>query len=325
MILPGLRGRTKDNSGQSSWIDFQVISNLFFSYSELDADQKEFIKELGLSSIYSPVFWQESSNSSESDALMQAHSKIRNVVQNFPALINALSLTEEKYGELNSGSGIVDRISIIIPDESHKNIKSDHFANLLISIQSLYDVICSIEQIDSSSLSILSLDSGSDKVIVFGGLGQAIEKLKELMIEIWDRIALGGFGRRQAELNFLGKSLSLVPQIEALVDQKIIDPEDGERLKRKLFDSSRFVVETGAITIEQEERQLPSVRQISHLSQALLTGPDQNDAEPPTQNGGSAQDRDIEKENAELRRKVAELEKGRETSGAARPKKTTKG
>ena len=121
----------------------------------------------------------------------------------------------------------------------------------------------------------MALDSGSDKVVMFEGLGDGLRALGEFIFEIWDRIAIGGLGKRHAQLNMIGKSLDLVQKVTDLENGGSIGPEQAEIYRRTLLLSTETIATVGAITAIQEEQRLPHVRALTLESRRLLAPPEE--------------------------------------------------
>lgn len=135
------------------------------------------------------------------------------------------------------------------------------------------------EGVDLEELTILALDSGSPKLTVFGGNGKGIKAIHELLIEFWDRVAVGGFGKKQANLKLFAEHLDSIDKIGDLEKSGKISKVEAESLKRALVRAVGDVASVGAITTEQEgvfSREFPS---IAYSQQRLLAAPKLSDLE----------------------------------------------
>lgn len=140
-------------------------------------------------------------------------------------------------------------------------------------IQKLYEISCIIEDVDPEELLILALDSGSPKVNIFGGNGKGIKALHELIIEFWDRVAVGGFGKRQANLKLFAEHLNSIDKIGEMEQAGRVSKVEAASLKRALVRAIGDVSSAGAITADQESDLTHGIQYIMHGQQKLLSPP----------------------------------------------------
>jgi hypothetical protein len=88
-------------------------------------------------------------------------------------------------------------------------------------ISLLYEVVSQVEQvekeeIEDSELIVLGCDSGSDKAFDFLGLAEVIGSLKDLILELWDRIIFYKEKKLSAKMELIANSLPIHERISVL-------------------------------------------------------------------------------------------------------------
>jgi hypothetical protein len=105
-------------------------------------------------------------------------------------------------------------------------------ANVLESINHLYTACALMNNESPSTLSVISCDSGSDKSFDFLGLAKIIECVERIISTLWDRVIFFREHQFEERLDLINKSLPIIEHIHKLEEQKQIDPELAEILRR---------------------------------------------------------------------------------------------
>lgn len=79
-------------------------------------------------------------------------------------------------------------LTVILPEDNNLTSTPERLIFVLDSVRSFYEVLSEVQGSHNNELSILAIDSGSDKSFDFLGTSKIIESVKELIIGLWDRV-----------------------------------------------------------------------------------------------------------------------------------------
>ena len=143
------------------------------------------------------------------------------------------------------------------------------------SIQAFYEV-CAIKLRQlPEGLSVISLDSGSDKLIDFLGVDKIIDCVRETLSELYHITLFHKERKATVSIDVLRQSLTAIKEMQELVEQDIITQEDCARVSHKLLTSAEGFIRTGAITPEMQEHAYHNPRLIMAPEPKLLSAPTQ--------------------------------------------------
>ena len=161
-------------------------------------------------------------------------------------------------------------LTVILP-ENHREISSpERLIKALDSIQLFYNVFAKLEDVDSSELSIAAIDSGSDKSFDFLGAAQLMSSVKELIIELWDRIVFYRERKLHEKLDLVAKSLPILERINALEKEDKMGKEQCELLRRAIIDGANKFISSGAIIPEFQKNNYHNPRELMAPEAKLL-------------------------------------------------------
>jgi hypothetical protein len=94
----------------------------------------------------------------------------------------------ESSGQDKSTEIKTSKVTLLIREESSPTLTVEQLSAILTAVRQLNDAIAKIYQFENNAFVVGSIESGSDKSIDLIGAAGAAAKLKELILESWDRI-----------------------------------------------------------------------------------------------------------------------------------------
>jgi hypothetical protein len=126
----------------------------------------------------------------------------------------------------------------------------------------------------NNNLSVVACDSGSDKCIDFMGIAKSMHEVKDIILQVWDRVVFHRENKIGKQLDNLTKALPILEKLNAMEKEGALGPEKAELLRRKLSEGVLGFVEAGAIITEINTRATLEPRKIMAPERKLLVGPD---------------------------------------------------
>ncbi len=163
-------------------------------------------------------------------------------------------------------------LTLLLSDDDD-SLKLTELVKSAQDIERLYDSIVTIHKYPKSVLIVKSIDSGSEKSLDLVGVATAIAKLKDLLLESWDRIRFAKSQKINASLVTMSNGLSVLTDIEKAISSKSVSKEQGEKLKKDILKSVDSLFSNGAyisemITVPMKVQQLLPSRQPAMLTYA---------------------------------------------------------
>jgi len=202
----------------------------------------------------------------------------------------------------NEGERSQDVLTVLLSEDNFNRSSPKRIAVLMEGISLLYEVVSQVEQvekeeIEDSELIVLGCDSGSDKAFDFLGLAEVIGSLKDLILELWDRIIFYKEKKLSAKMELIANSLPIHERISVLQSSNLVPPETAEILRRNLNMGISSFLECGAIIPEMDHRSVFSPRQLMSPDRKLLT-PVSNDIEDRVDPGNQLGNEEISSESS---------------------------
>jgi hypothetical protein len=179
-------------------------------------------------------------------------------------------------------------LTVILIEDRGQASKPERLIEVIESVVELYSVFVAKGALPPDTLSVIGCDSGSDKSFDFLGLPDAIKGIKELILEVWDRVVFHRQTQTEQNLNVALRSLTVVEEITRLQNQGSLDPEDAERLRHKAVSAASQLLNCGVLIPEIERHTKFNPRVLMTPQPRLITGvidaPLMNDPEVIGQN-----------------------------------------
>ena len=135
---------------------------------------------------------------------------------------------------------------LILPEEGGKFSSPQRLSASIDSVCILYEAFAELNVQSSTDLVVKSCDSGLDKVFEFQGLPAIIDKVKELLLDLWDNVIYYREKRFAERLDLTAKHLPILTDIAALEEKNQLQKERGELLRRKFTSGATKFFETGS-------------------------------------------------------------------------------
>jgi hypothetical protein len=138
------------------------------------------------------------------------------------------------------------------------------------SIVLLYEAFGELSVQSSTDLVIKSLDSGVDKMLEFQGLPDLVDRVKELLLDLWDNVIYYREKRFAERLDLASKNLPILAEIAGLEEKSQLQPERAELLRRKFTQGANKFFETGSSIPEMNKFSNYVPRQLLSPKETLL-------------------------------------------------------
>lgn len=156
-----------------------------------------------------------------------------------------------------------DILTVELRPPSDTNPTVNTIAAILKLANEIYsDVAKLMGDKDAGNLVGLYASSGSDFRFDFKGLGGPIKEIKNLLVELWQRI------RHRKSEDLVAKNMAIISSLETLEelkrkrDKKVIPDEDADKLAHKIFDASLKLFKKGGLIREIQPEELVSNRKL---------------------------------------------------------------
>jgi hypothetical protein len=159
---------------------------------------------------------------------------------------------------------------LILPEEGGKFSSPQRLASAIESISILYEAFAELNVQSSTDLVVKSCDSGLDKVFEFQGLPDIIDKVKELLLDLWDNVIYYRERRFAERLELAAKHLPILAEITGLEQKNQIQKERAELLRRKFTSGASKFFETGSSIPEMAQHSSYVPRNLLSPKETLL-------------------------------------------------------
>jgi hypothetical protein len=155
-------------------------------------------------------------------------------------------------------------------------------ANVLEGINDLYTACALMNNESPSTLSVIGLDSGSDKSFDFLGLAKIVECVERLIGTIWEKVFFFREHQFEERLELVAQSLPIIAQIKKMEENKEIEPEMAKILTRNIVEGTNKFVESGAAIPKIEDTSEYNPRTVLSPVQKLLVAAPDGDTDEST-------------------------------------------
>ena len=159
---------------------------------------------------------------------------------------------------------------LILPEEGGKSSSPLRLTAAIESIAILYEGFAELGVHSTTDLVVKSCDSGVDKVFEFQGLPALIEKVKELLLDLWDNVIYYREKKFSERLELTAKHLPILAEIAALEGKNQLQKERAELLRRKFTTGATKFFETGSSIPEMMRHANYVPRQLLSPKETLL-------------------------------------------------------
>jgi hypothetical protein len=172
--------------------------------------------------------------------------------------------------EVYAGGVRPGHLTLILPEDGNKFSSPLRVTQAIESIAILYEAFAELGVHSTTDLVVKSCDSGQDKVFEFQGLVDLIEKVKELLLDLWDNVIYYREKRFAERLDLTAKHLPILAEIAALEEKNQLQKERAELLRRKFTTGATKFFETGSSIPEMTRHSNYVPRQLLSPKETLL-------------------------------------------------------
>jgi hypothetical protein len=176
----------------------------------------------------------------------------------------------EMQAEIYAAGARPGHLLLILPEEGGKFSSPLRVSSAIESVAILYEAFAELNMQSTTDLVIRACDSGVDKVFEFHGLTDLIEKVKELLLDLWDNVIYYREKKFSERLDLTAKNLPVLAEITALEEKNQLQKERAELLRRKFTAGATKFFETGASIPEMNKFSNYVPRQLLSPKETLL-------------------------------------------------------
>lgn len=252
---------------------------LFLNYSLRTANyskpELQILEIMGLSKIRDPDWWQDLSKLDQ-PSIFNVRRAFLFTVAYLPSLSLMLKRdfvdSNEEQSENLASQGMA-LLSIVLVEDEGQRSTPDRLILALQAITEMYQAIATMEGESHSDLSVVAIDSGSDKSFDFLGLAKVMAIVKDTLLAIWDRRVFHRHLHVSMCTQTIAESLPIIERIHQLKESGALSPEQAELLKRQMVNGSSKLLEVGAVSPEMESQTGSSPRALMRPEPKLLAAP----------------------------------------------------
>ena len=182
--------------------------------------------------------------------------KLRMFLENLPALVDLLKQDNVFYSSTNANLKEEtpykgrELLTIILPENQGNTSHPERLIKALEAINILYKQFDILNDTNDTSISVVAIDSGSDKSFDFVGVAKLMQEIKEFIISLWERVVFYRERQMSERLDLITKSLPILERISEMQASTKISPEQAELLKRNIISAAGKFISAGAIIPE---------------------------------------------------------------------------
>lgn len=184
--------------------------------------------------------------------------------------LKSIKGTDEKAKTKYRGMGV---LSVTVFEQGDLFSSPARLANVLESIDLFYTSCALMSDQSPNTLSVIACDSGSDKSFDFLGIAKLMECVTKIIESLWDRVIFYKEHQFEERLDLITKALPIIVQINKLEEEKQMEPERAEILRRNIFEASNKFIQSGATIPQIESKSHYDARSLMSPVQKLLASP----------------------------------------------------
>jgi hypothetical protein len=265
----------RDLTRQSGEVEMSEILTAYqkflMTYSGFAATEKQLMKQLEVAEYASAEWWSVviaaaggSAKSPDAAATIGRPAfRLRFLMDYIPSVIGLLK-TDSVAGP-PAGS-----LVLVLPEEHGKFSSPARIISALESVASLYEAVAELSGQSSTDLVVVGCDSGRDKLFEFQGTPDLIDKLKELLLDVWDNAIYYREKKFTERQELISKNLPILVHIAGLEEKKQLQPERAELLRRKFVAGASKFFETGASIPDMDKFATYQPRELLSAKETLL-------------------------------------------------------
>lgn len=261
---------------------FEVAQDYSNWYRSFNDNEKKILDIFKLDGLENPNFWAQITNAerkSRIDSMYEYYQNLGFMMKQLDPIIDLFKqdgiVYKENfnYGFVSSSNQENSEVLTIILPERENNLSSnpERLIKILNSINLFYKTCSILLGHEEEDLSVITIDSGSDKSFDFLGAAKVITELKELIIGLWDRVVFFREKKLHERMDLIEKSIPLIDTINNYEKEGKVSREQAEILRRNIFNGVNDFLAAGAILPEFSQHNNYNPRQLMSPEPKLLT------------------------------------------------------
>lgn len=175
--------------------------------------------------------------------------------------------------QLEKRYGTKQVLTVVIIEEARQFSSPERLSKMLSSVDTLYEVCATLEGSTGEKLSVVACDSGEDKSFDFVGAAPAIDRLKQLVLNLWNRVVFHRNEQLSRRLDMVSHNLPILREIDEAEEDGTLGPEQSELMRRRVLDGTKRFLESGAIIPEIEQHTQHDPRSLMRPATKMLVSP----------------------------------------------------
>lgn len=161
-------------------------------------------------------------------------------------------------------------LMLVLPDEGERASTPRRLVEAIGSIEVLYAAHARLAGRPADGLTIVSCDSGGDKVFEFAGLPDVIASVKDAIVTVWQRVVFYQDEAPESRIARIAETLPVLGRIAALAADRTLISSEAEALRKSVVKGVTRFLETGALIPEIERMTRFEPRIILQPKESLL-------------------------------------------------------
>ena len=190
-------------------------------------------------------------------------------------------LEEEKVGRVEPTDSILE---VQLTDYEGYGIEPERLSAAFSTLSELQMNVTRLLGVTDHRLMVKYLDSGSDVKIGLEGVKEAIDAVRDLLLQFWDRVRFRGQDTFEKDIEALSRGLEFLAKTKDAVESGAITAEEAGNLKARVFKGVNELVGLGVtLPLQGETAAEERKRLIERRSTKLLTAGDEAVGQQPAQ------------------------------------------
>lgn len=298
-IVHNLFDRQEDINAETLMSSYMMFMENYRNFGE---PELELLKIFHLEGIEDSILWANviSKDSKEARSILRDYySPVYYLRKFLPDVVNLLkqhniAYETEKNSHITHTLSVIEGkelLTIILPETDLSASNPDRLIIMLQSVELLYKSFSILQSYSSEDLSVVAIDSGSDKSFDFLGNAKIISSIKDFFFGLYDRIIFHKEKKLDQRIELISKTLPIIEEVNRLENEGSISPEQAELLRRDLGLATKNFIKSGAVLPEFIVMPVPDAKRLMSPEPKFLNMPNQ----PITEEIPIKEDEQIEK------------------------------
>lgn len=274
----------KNSEKQEPVVSMEAYQKFLRHYDKFGDTEKKILDIFGMSGFESSSLWAKIITGDTKDnrdivrPFFRGGTYIEEYLTKIVELLKQdnLEYIHDKFDSTITNTSIENKeiLSVVLPEASKTASHPERLIMTLQSVEQFYKSMAIILGNDQNDISVIAIDSGSDKSFDFLGAAQVVTAVKELIIELWDRVVFYKEKKLQERIELISKSLPIIERIKSMEDSGALGKEQCELLKRDILSGTKKFLSAGALLPEFSYHSVQEPRKLMTPEAKLLSMPE---------------------------------------------------